>query len=207
MAPDTRILVRPMPADVGLFTAVNTSRVPGRMLFVGRLNDQKGLHDLLTALAWTDASVSLDVVGAGENEAALRAQAKELGVAGRVHWLGMVDRSALPALYRRAQAVVIPSRQEGLGLVAVEAQLCRTPVIAYRSGGLPDVVNPDAGGTLIPAGDTRGLADAIMHVAKQPDLVDGRGATARATMLDRFASSTVGAGYRELYRSLLRPGS
>jgi glycosyltransferase involved in cell wall biosynthesis len=116
-----------------------------------------------------------------------------------------VDRTALPALYRRAQATVIPSRQEGLGLVAVESQLCRTPVIAYRSGGLTDVVKPEWGGVLVPQGDTRALADAIGRIVGHAELVDGAGASARATMMDRFAPSTVSAGYRELYRSVLRP--
>ena len=207
MAPAATIRVAPMPADTTLFTAANEPRLPGRMLFVGRLNTQKGLGDLLEALAWTEPGVSLDVVGAGDDAPALKAKARELGVAERVHWLGAVDRTALPALFRRAQAVVIPSRNEGLGLVAVESQLCGTPVIAYRSGGLPDVVSPEAGGTLVPAGDTRALADTILAVAKHPERVTEKGAVARASMLDRFSPDTVGAGYRELYRSVLARGN
>lgn len=207
MAPGAEIRVAPMPADTALFTPANAARIPGRFLFVGRLNAQKGVGELLEALAWTDGSVSLDVVGDGDDRTVLQGRAKALGIAERVHWHGAVDRTELPAYYRRAQAVVIPSRQEGLGLVAVEAQLCRTPVVAYRSGGLPDIVRPDAGGTLVTAGDTRALADAITGIARHAELVDGHGASARATMIDRFSPSTVGAGYRELYRSLLDGGN
>ena len=112
-------------------------------------------------------------------------------------------RKLLPAMYRRVQGVVIPSRQEGLGIVAVEAQLCRTPVIAYRSGGLPDVVKAEWGGILVPPGDARALADAIQRLAEHPDEVLGFGATARSAMLDRFAPSAVATGYRALYESLL----
>lgn len=204
MAPGTPIRVAPMPADVALFTTEAVPRVPGRFLFVGRLNAQKGLADLLEALAWTPAAVSLDVVGAGEEAEALRAQAARLGVAGRVHWLGAVPRGALPALYARSQALVVPSRNEGLGLVAVEAQLCRTPVIAYRSGGIPDVVSPEWGGTLVPPGDVRALATAIAEVHGDAGAVTGHGAAARAQMVDRFSPSTVAAGYRELYRTVQR---
>jgi len=203
MAPAAQIRVAPMPADIALFTTDGEPRISGRLLFVGRLNAQKGVRDLLEALSWTPSSVSLDVVGGGDDGPLLQARAKDLGLSARVNWLGAVDRTALPALYRRAQAVVIPSRDEGLGLVAVEAQLCRTPVIAYRSGGLPDVVSTEAGGTLVPAGDTRALADAMRWIVEHPDKVDGLGAAARATMLDRFSPSTVSAGYRELYRSVI----
>ncbi|MEX2181154.1 MAG: glycosyltransferase [Gemmatimonadaceae bacterium] len=202
MAPELQIRVAPMPADTALFTAQTVSRIPGRFLFVGRLNEQKGIHALLEALAWTPATISLDVVGTGDDGPKLRAKAERLGIAGRVQWHGAVDRSALPALYRRAQATVVPSRQEGLGLVAVESQLCRTPVIAYRSGGLLDVVHPERGGVLVSPGDTRAIADAMRDLADHPERVESYGTSARATMLDRFAPSTVGARYRELYRSV-----
>lgn len=203
MAPDARIAVAPMPADAALFTAANATRIAGRFLFVGRLNAQKGLRDLLDALAWCPAEISLDVVGSGDDADALKAHAAGLGLGSRVQWHGAVDRTALPPLYRRAQAVVMPSTQEGLGLVAVEAQLCRTPVIAYRSGGLPDVVDAQWGGVLVPPGDTRALAAAIQGVATHPELVDGYGASARAVMVDRFSPATVAAGYASLYRAVV----
>ncbi|MDH5235321.1 MAG: glycosyltransferase family 4 protein, partial [Gemmatimonadota bacterium] len=150
--------------------------------------------------------VSLDVVGDGEDAAPLHALAEHLGVAGRVHWRGQLPRSEIPDVYRRAQALVIPSRDEGLGLVAVESQLARTPVIAYRSGGLPDVVSPEWGGTLVPAGDTRALADAMRNLAADPEAAAEHGSTARALMLDRFSPSAVAATYLEIYRGVLVGG-
>jgi glycosyltransferase involved in cell wall biosynthesis len=184
---------------------VKADRVEGRVLFVGRLNAQKGLADLLEAMAWVPAA-TLDVVGDGDEREALRARAARLGVDTRVRWLGAIPRTELPAAYRAAQAVVVPSRNEGLGLVAVEAQLSRTPVIAYRSGGLPDVVDPKWGGTLVPPGDVRALAGAIDALLRDPARAQGYGASARATMLDRFSPSTVAAGYRDRYLGALRRG-
>jgi glycosyltransferase involved in cell wall biosynthesis len=203
MAPAARISVAPMPADVARFRDLDTPRIPGRFVFVGRLNKQKGLGELLEALAWTPPSVSLDVVGEGEDASALRALAERLGVAGRVHWRGQLPRSEIADAYRRAQGLVIPSREEGLGLVAVEAQLVRTPVIAYRSGGLPDVVSPEWGGTLVPAGDTRALAEAMRGLIADPEAAAEHGASARALMLDRFSPGAVAATYLELYRGVL----
>lgn len=205
MAPGAQVRVAPMPVDTGSFTTGSTQRIPGRFLFVGRLNAQKGLSTLLDALAWCPQDTSLDVVGDGEDRDALRAQAQKLGVANRVNWLGQLERSALPEMYRRAQAVVMPSVHEGLGLVAVEAQLSRTPVIAFRSGGLPDVVDPKWGGILVPSLDTRALSDAMTRVHQDADGVESRGAAAKAVMLDRFAPSIVAAGYQALYREAMTP--
>lgn len=200
MAPRTEIAIAPMPVDVQRFTADATPRIPGRYLFVGRLNAQKGVRDLLEALSWTPQEITLDIVGDGEDAAALKARAKELAVEARVNWLGAQDQSALPALYRRSQAVVMPSQHEGLGLVAVEAQLSRTPVIAYRSGGVPDVVDPQWGGHLVPAGDVRGLADAMRDLNEvDANTISGWGAAARSVMLDRFSPTTVALTYRALY--------
>lgn len=200
MAPGTTIGVAPMPVDVQLFTAEATPRIPGRFLFVGRLNAQKGVRDLLEALSWAAPGITLDIVGDGEDEIALKARARELALESRITWLGALPRTELPALYRRSQAVVMPSQQEGLGLVAVEAQLSRTPVIAYRSGGLPDVVDAQWGGRLVPAGDTRALADAMTEVhAAKPETISGWGAAARSVMMDRFSPTVVSVGYRALY--------
>lgn len=203
MAPRTEISVAPMPADTSLFTAEQGTRIPGRFLFVGRLNAQKGVADLLEAFAWAPQSCALDIVGDGEDRDALQRRATTLGVADRVTWHRTVDREALPALYRQAQAVLVPSRQEGLGLVAVEAQLCGTPVIAYRSGGLTDIVSSEWGGMLVPPGDTRALADAIAGVHAHPAQVDGFGTSARSAMLDRFAPSAVAATYRSIYDAVV----
>lgn len=203
MAPSTEIRVAPMPAETALFTATRTDRIPGRFLFVGRLNAQKGIADLLEALAWTPPHCTLDVVGDGEERDALRVKADHLGVANRVQWLGTMERQDLPALYRRSIATVMPSRNEGLGLVAVESQLSCTPVICYASGGLTDVVAREWGGMLVPTGDTRALADAMQAHAADVGLADAHGSSARAAMLDRFAPAAVSAGYRALYQSLL----
>lgn len=203
MAPTANIRVAPMPVNTVAFSPGATTRIPGRFLFVGRLNAQKGLRDLLEALAWCAADISLDIVGAGEDAEALHQHADALRLSSRVRWLGSLEQSALPSLYRRAQAVVMPSVHEGLGLVAVEAQLSRTPVIAYRSGGLPDVVDGSWGGILVPAGDTRALADAMSHVHRNTAAVDGWGAAARAVMLDRFAPAAVGAFYQALYHEAM----
>ena len=101
-----------MAADTALFTPENVERINGRFLFVGRLNAQKGLADLLQALEWTPPHTTLDTVGSGPEEPELRALASRLGIAKRLNWLGGVTRQQLPPIYRRAQAIVLPARNE-----------------------------------------------------------------------------------------------
>ncbi|MCX5761242.1 MAG: glycosyltransferase family 4 protein [Gemmatimonadetes bacterium] len=194
----------PMPATTALFAPdPATPRPSDRMLFVGRLNAQKGVADLLQALAMSRRPWSLDIVGDGPDRAALDERAEALSVTARVRWHGHVPQPALAAIYRTAAAVIIPSTDEGLGLVGVEASLCETPVVAYASGGLTDVVRDGETGWLVPTGDVAALAHAIDGVVDQPEKARRAGQAARRFAMERFSPSAVGARYRALYDDLL----
>ncbi len=205
MAPNTSIGVEPMPVDTALFTPGGV-RERARFLFVGRLNAQKGIALLLDALARLDADATLDVVGGGDlaTATALRAKAVELGIADRIEWHGPLAQPALVPLYRRATAVVMPSENEGLGLVAVEAQLCETPVIAFRSGGVTDLIHDGETGLLTQAGSVTALAEAMRSLT----VADGRGAklgaAGRAAALERVAPAPVAKRYRAIYDRVTR---
>jgi len=159
---------------------------------------------LLQALAATTAGASLDVVGDGDDRAALEASAKLLGIAERVRWHGARTQEQLVTMYRAASAVVIPSEGEGLGLVAVEAQLCGAPVIAFRSGGLTDVVTNDVTGVLTPPGDMRALAAAMDAVLARPDKGAALGYAGRSAALARFSPGIVASHYASIYESVKR---
>ncbi|MFA6167050.1 MAG: glycosyltransferase family 4 protein [Gemmatimonadaceae bacterium] len=194
----------PMPAATALFAPTeHDAHQKDRMLFVGRLNAQKGLDDLLQAMARARRSWTLDVVGDGPDGDALRQRAESLGVAGRVSWLGHLPQSELPALYARSAALIIPSTEEGLGLVGVEAALCETPAIAYASGGLTDVVHDGSTGWLVPTGDVAALAHAIDGVVERPTKARAYGAAARVRALATFSPEAVGARYRAAYDAAL----
>lgn len=194
----------PMPAATHLFApAAVSSRSSDRMLFVGRLNAQKGIGDLLLALSRSRRAWSLDVVGDGPDRAELGRLAVTLGVDARVRWHGQLPQPALAPLYRAAAAVVIPSTDEGLGLAGVEASLCETPVVAYASGGLTDVVRDGQTGWLVPTGDIAALSHAIDGVVERPEKARRAGQAARQFALDRFSPEAVGARYRALYDGVL----
>jgi len=105
-------------------------------------------------------------------------------------------------LYREAAAVVIPSEDEGLGLVAVEAQLCGAPVIAFRSGGLTDVVEDGRTGTLTPPGDARALAAAMDAMLARADRGASLGHAGRDAALARFSPGVVARHYASIYASV-----
>lgn len=200
LVPGVRVQVAPMPVSVDRFappTDLEAER--DGVLFVGRLNAQKGVADLLEALALTRGPVRCVLVGDGPDREALQARAQSLGVADRLTWHGTLPGEALPPLYRRAAVTVMPSREEGLGLVAVESQLCGTPVIGYDSGGLPDVVSPGAGGTLVAAGDVPGLAAAIDRLIGAPVESRRLGEVARGHVTQVFNPQHVATRYLELY--------
>ena len=207
IVPGRHIDVGGMPVDTRVFfPAAGVDRLG--ILFVGRLNAQKGVANLLDAFARIpDPNVPLQIVGDGPDALLLKAKAEALGIAHRVTWFGMLQQHELVPLYQRAAVVAMPSRDEGLGLVAVEAQLCETPVVAYDSGGLPDVVKPNAGGTLVEAGNIDALSLALAKFAV--DTENGRarvrsaGTAARAAMLGAFSPDAVAANYVRWYRQAL----
>jgi glycosyltransferase involved in cell wall biosynthesis len=195
--------VAPMPVAVDLFSP-NGSRKRDRILFVGRLNKQKGIEILLHALSRiADQSLKLDVVGDGEDRKDLVALAQALGIADRVTWHGAMPQPKLADFYRGAAALVVPSVGEGLGLVAVEAQLCETPVIAFDSGGLPDIIQHDRTGILVSDVDAGALAAALVSLLGREDHGAALGAAARLHALATFAPESVARRYADIYRAAI----
>jgi glycosyltransferase involved in cell wall biosynthesis len=194
--------VAPMPVATDLFTPGGT-REPNRLLFVGRLTPQKGIEGLIDALARMRNPATLDVVGDGPLAAPLRSRVSELGIGDRVNWLGQLPQPKLLDLYRRAVAVVVPSTDEGLGLVAVEGQLCETPVVAYESGGLTDTVQHDRTGLLVPPGDISALAATLDQVLDNPDRALELGRAGRMVALAGFAPESAARRYAGIYRTVV----
>ena len=192
--------VAPMPVATELFSPGGKRR-RDRVLFVGRLNKQKGIELLLHAISRIpDGSIGLDVVGDGDDRETLQEMARALEIADRVQWHGSVAQPKLVEFYRSAAALVVPSVGEGLGLVAVEAQLCETPVIAFDSGGLPDVVQHDRTGVLVNTVDAGALAAALVSLLSRDDRGASLGAAGRMHAIATFAPESVARRYADTYR-------
>lgn len=209
-APEPRATVVPMGADLdGIRAAAEgITREPGRLLFVGRLVEKKGLTHLLDSLrALDDPALRLIVVGDGPLRRDLEAQAAGLPV----EFLGALGRTALARQYARAMLMVVPSTraasgdQDGLPVALLEAMGLGCPVVASDLPGINEVVLDGDTGRLTPPGDAVALAAAIREVTGSPELADRFGAAARA-LSESLSVEMVGARYRELLFSVLRPG-
>lgn len=195
-------IVAPMPVATSQF-APSDDRDENRIAFIGRLSAQKGIEAAIRAVARMRRSVVLDVIGDGPDRAALTELANQLGLSERVLWLGHVPHTSVPALLARASALVAPFTEEGLGLVAVEAQLCETPPVAFRSGGLTDIVEDEVTGLLVPPGDVDALAAGLERIVSNPTLRARLGAAGRAAALARFTPQAVAKQYSHIYNEAI----
>jgi glycosyltransferase involved in cell wall biosynthesis len=199
-APEPR--VAQMPADVSLF-APGGVRASDRLLFVGRMTAQKGVDVLLRALAELPPELSIDIIGDGPEADNLRVVANRLHLRERVRWHHAMPQVALVEFYRRATAVVVPSLDEGLGLVAVEAHLCEAPVAAFDSGGLRDVVVDGETGVVAREVSASSLAAALNGLLQRPDKGALLGRAGRSRALERFAPDVVARRYAAIYREAI----
>lgn len=139
------------------------------LLFIGRLERQKGLDVLLRALALPSlAGVTLRVVGTGPDEKALASLATTLGLMGRVSFAGFQSHDALRGLAGRSRAFVFPSRHESFGMVLVEAMAAGLPCVAAAVGGVPEFAADAA--LLVPPEDPHLLAERVAELLRRPDL-------------------------------------
>ena len=152
--PASRIHVLPsLYLDLEIFSPDGPRGAPCDLLMVGRLVPNKGVAQVLQALARLArrgyGALRLRVVGRGPEQPRLEALARRLGVAGQVEWAGwLADAPALAAAYRGARALVVASTSEGGPRVAAEAMACGTPVVGTRVGLLPELIEHNRNGVL-----------------------------------------------------------
>lgn len=167
--PTDRTAALPNAVDVSRFKprgAARDSSLPFTAVYVGRLQCHKGLDTLIAA--WAQAfhdrdDVRLHLVGQGEDEPALRAQAAAAGVADHVHFLG--HRDDVEAVLAAADVAVLPSLIEGLSNSLLEFMASGLPVIASRVSGSEDLIVSGRNGWLFDVSDRDGCATALAEAA------------------------------------------
>ena len=207
-----------VPVDVIPYTIALPPAAPAaapqgqtRLLFVGRLVERKGVDVLLRAIAsLTDLqALRLVVVGDGPDMATLVALASELGVAGRVEFVGRVSDERLRQEYALASMFVLPAivdargDTEGLGVVLLEAMNSRIPVIASDAGGIVDIVEHEKTGLLVPPGDVFALAGAIRRLASDGPKAKALGEAGYRRLVERFSWDSIVDRWLAIYDQVL----
>jgi glycosyltransferase involved in cell wall biosynthesis len=233
--PDTRCETLHNGVDLHAFQPPEApgERVPSRLLFVGRVSPDKGVHVLLDAvsrLAPDHPDLELDLVGDEalppldmqiliDEQERVRALARfyrpegylgplvaglPAGVAERVRHKTWIGREELPSLYRSSGMLILPSVwEEPFGIPLVEAMASGLPVVATRVGGIPEVVEHGVTGLLVPPDRPDALADAISELLAYPERARELGRAGRRRAEERFSWDGVTARLRGLYAELL----
>ena len=164
------------------------------LLSVARLTRHKGIDTALqamNALCREYPDLRYAVVGTGEDRGALEEMARELGLADRVRFLAGVPDRDLPALYNMAEIYLgvsrlMEQRVEGFGISLAEASACGVPVVAGRSGGIPEGVRDGETGLLVEAEDPEAVAAALRRLLADPALGRSLGEGGRRAVEERY---------------------
>lgn len=197
-----RIACVPNPVAV-VAERANTAR-RNQLLFLGRLERDKGIFDLLEAVSALRASIpDIRLVCAGEgNLESVAEYAKRLGIEDSVSlpgWIGPAEKQSLMSV---ATVFVLPSYAEGLPMSLLEAMAAGVPVVATAVGGIPDVVTDGVDGLLFNPGDTATLERLLRRLMHDPQLCNSIGTAAHETVRLRFTADRVLAQLEKVYADL-----
>jgi glycosyltransferase involved in cell wall biosynthesis len=142
-----------------------SNKVP-RILFLGRLDYEKHIHNLLSAVAKLPAELNtqVEIVGDGGERKALELQAQQLGIAKQVKFLGHITEDELPKAYERATLFAMPSIAELQSIATMEAMASGRPVVAADAMALPHLVHDGDNGYLFPPDDVDAFADRLLKI-------------------------------------------
>lgn len=179
------------------------------ILFAGFLIKRKGVRYLVEALSLLPSLLPADappyrlvIVGEGPEEEALRGQVAELGMADRVEFAGFQPQSVVGEWMRRAHVFVLPSLEEGQGVVLLEALASATPVIASDVDGMREVVAPEVGFRVPPA-DPPALANALRQMLSDDTAWRRMSEAARQRAVALYDWEKIGARFVEVYRRMI----
>ena len=194
----TKIVLLPPGLDPGLVAAEPDDRdaastgEPGLVLTVCRLRSieaGKGVDTVIRALPrvlQAAPQASFVVIGGGDQRASLEGLAEQMGVRSKVVFAGRVEDRELKSYYQKAEVFVLPSRQEGFGIVFLEAMAFAKPVIGGDVGGTPDIVVDGETGFLVKHGDVDTLANRLISLLQDADLRRRMGVAGRRRLEENY---------------------
>ena len=179
-------------------------RVPGQVLFLGRLGARKGSYDLVGAaskIAPAQPGLRLLMGGDGEIDETQR-HAHDLGIGSRVSTLGWVGAEQRAQLLSRAWMYALPSYNEGLPMSVLEAMAAGLPVLTTPVGGIPEAVTDGVEGFVVDPGDVDGMARRMAQLLSDATLARAMGAAARRKVETTFSAAAVLPRIERMYKDL-----
>ena len=205
-APKTSVIYNAIPLNLarpaGEASHSEHARPEWDGLLVGKLIHRKGgdvLLDAAARLVSARPDLRVALAGSGEEESALRAQARGLGIEENVVFLGELARPDLLDAYRRSRVILAPSRAEGVPMVLFESQWLGIPTVASAVGGIPEMITDGENGFLVKADDAAATAAAWMRLLEDDALRHAIGARAAALARERYAPRVMAVEYQRLY--------
>jgi teichuronic acid biosynthesis glycosyltransferase TuaC len=220
LCPSAEVSIVPMGVDVTEFEPKQRNVVLRRklgvdaemILFVGRLVEKKGVHNLLSAMKQVlkkSPQATLVLVGDGTQRHELERMAERLEIAGSVRFLGKLPHEQLPEYYAAADLFVGPSvvdrsgDTEGLGVVFIEAASAGLAIVGTLVGGISDVLIHEVTGIAVEPDQPDALANAIERLLGDEPLRDKLGVAARQHVLRQFSWSQVAGRFSSIFRKVL----
>ena len=204
---ESRVIRNGIDAGLWPFARRRARRGPATLLYLGRLEYEKGVHDAIAALPRirrAHPGTTLTLAGDGTQQDWLLAQARKHKVVKAIRFAGRVDHDQLVALLHECDAAVLPSHYEPFGIVALEAAATGAPLVVSTAGGLGEAVLDGRTGMSFPPRDVAALAAAVRAVLDDPAAAQRRAVAARKRLDATFDWHTVAAETAQVYLAAKR---
>lgn len=205
--PEIRVIRNGIDAQRWPFAQRRALSGPAQLLYLGRLEFEKGVHDLIAALPRirrTHPGTTLTVAGDGTQLDWLIEQTRRHKVRKAVSFAGRLDHDGLVDMLHTADAAVLPSHYEPFGIVALEAAATGTPLVTSTAGGLGEAVIDGVTGVSFPPRDVAGLAAAVRTVLDDPAAAQRRAVAARDRLTSEFEWHTIAEETSQVYLAAKR---
>ena len=186
-----------------------TPTAPGqllRLVYVGRLTENKGIFEIVEALRIVlshNKNVELVVAGSGPEEDKLRIHVKDLGLSDHVSFVGAVFGEEKKRIWEQADLFIFPTYHEGLPYTLLESMAARTPPVVCPVGAIPDVIEDGVHGVFVPPRNPEALAIAIERLDNDRALICLMGEAGRQRVEDYYTTARLAGDFRRVYYNLL----
>jgi len=208
--PEERNIYIPNGVNTKIFHPIKDEKKDNFLLFVGRIEYEKGLKTLLESLRYIKTPIDLAIVGPpGWSSIQYKKIINKIKIQNKkgihnVNYLGALDQKDIIKLYQRASIFLLPSYREGLPMVILEALSCGTPVIATPVGGIPDVISHLENGMLVPVRDSIKLAEAIQYLLDNRDVRTRMSNVGRKKIINNFSLDSTVKKLIKFYKDIIK---